>query len=192
MLCFIVAILCYVIGAIFAYNNWWVDWDAYQKIVAIVGGLASVVGILGLRSDTFQDLNSNMLRELAQKKEEYEKKQEKLQSATDQIAKLELKKEDLEALVEKASLSLYYKAELKRMYDRLGNLVEKNDDISKLIDEIKKMESDAKDLDCKIDKDDNVKEIIEAIQKANERTERKLRFTDIVLSFFGNQITVRI
>lgn len=192
LICFIVAILCYGLGALFAYNNWWIDWDVYQKIVAVVGGLASVVGILGLGASPFKDLNSNMLKELAQKKEEYEKKQEMLQSATDQIAKLELKKEDLEALVEKASLSLHYKSELKRMYDKLGELVEKNDDISKLIDEIKKMESDAKDLNSNIEKNENVKEIIETIQKANDRTERKLRFTDIVLSFLGNQITVRI
>ena len=192
LICFIVAILCYGLGAIFAYNEWLIDWDDYQKIVAVVGGLASVVGILGLASNPIKNLNSNILKELAQKTEEYEKKQEKLQKATDQIAKLELKKEDLEALVEKASLSLYYKAELKRMYDKLGELVEKNDDISKLIDGIKNMESDATDLECKIDKDENIKEIIETIQKANDRTERKLRLTDIVLSFLGSQITVRI
>ncbi len=189
---FIVAILCYVLGALFAYKNWWIDWVDYQKIVAVVGGLASVVGILGLVSNPIKNLNSNILKELAQKTEEYEKKQEKLQSATDQIAKLELKKEDLEALVEKASLSLHYNAELKRMYDKLGELVEKNDDISKLMAEIKNMESDAKDLDCVIDKDENIKGIIETIQKANDRTERKLRFTDVVLSFMGSQITVRI
>lgn len=192
MICFIVAILCYSLGALFAYKKWYIDWDDYQIIVAFVGGFASVLGILGLVFSPFKDLNSKMLKELAKKTEEYENKQEKLQEATDQIAKLELKKEDLEALVEKASLSLHYKAELKRNYDKLGELVEKNDDISKLIEKIKKMESDAKKLNCDIDKDENIKEIIETIQKANDRTERKLRFTDIVLSILGNQITVRI
>ena len=192
LICFIVALLCYGLGAVFAYKNWWIDWNDYQTIVAVVGGLASVMGLLGLVFSPFKDFNSKMLKELAHNTEEYEKKQEELQKATDQIAKLELKKEDLEALVEKASLSLYYKAEIKRMYDKLGEIVKKNDDISKLIEEIKKMESDAKTLDCEIDKDENVKGIIETIQKANDRTERKLRFTDIVLSFLGSQITVKI
>lgn len=192
LICFIVALLCYGLGALFAFKNWWIDWNDYQKIVAVVGGLASVMGLLGLVFSPFKDFNSKMLKELAHNTEEYEKKQEELQKATDQIAKLELKKEDLEALVEKASLSLYYKAEIKRMYDKLGEIVKKNDDIAKLIEEIKKMESDAKTLDCEIDKDENVKGIIETIQKANDRTERKLRFTDIVLSFLGSQITVKI
>ncbi len=192
LICFVVAVLCYGLGALFAYYDWLIDWNDYLKIIAVVGGLASVLGILGLVFSPFKDLNSKMLKELANNTEEYEKREKMLQDATNKIANLKLQAKDLDALVKKASLSLHYKAELKWKYDKLVELVRENEDISKLIDEIKKIESDAKTLDCEIDMDKNVKGIIEIIQKANERTERKLRFTDLVLSFLGNQIIVKI
>lgn len=190
--CFYFAVFCYLFGAFLAYKNWMIDWDGYFKMAAIVGGLASVLSILGLVFSPLNDLNSQRLKDLAQKTEEYEIKQQELQEATTQINRLQLKREDLEALVDKASLSLYYKSELKSMYGRLHVLLDNSEDITKLVDEIQIMECDAKKLDCEIEKNEDISEIIAIIQKAKEKTERKLKFTDIILSFMGNQITVRL
>ncbi len=192
LLCFIIAILCYVLGAILSWNNMWINWDEYQKFAAIVGGLASVIGLLGLVFSPMRDLNSQVLKNLAQTTEEFEKKQEMLEKASQEIRSLELKKEDLNALVEKASLSLYYKAELKRMYEKLEYKIDNDVELSNLLETIRKMEEETQILGCEIEKDKNISEIIATIQKANERTERKLKFKDIVLSFLGNQIIVRI
>ena len=192
LFCFVVAVLSYVLGAILAWRNLLIDWDEYQKIVAVVGGLASVIGLLGLVLSPIRDLNSQVLKDLAHTTEEFERKQEMLEKATQEIKTLELKKEDLNALVEKASLSLYYKAELKRMYDKLNKMIDSSEDISNLLKTIAKMEEDAQTLGCEIERNKNISVIISTIQKANERTERMLRFKDIVLSLLGNQIIVRI
>lgn len=169
-----------------------IDWDEYLKIVAVVGGLASVIGLLGLVLSPIRDLNSQVLKDLAHTTEEFERKQEMLEKATQEIKTLELKKEDLNALVEKASLSLYYKAELKRMYDKLNKMIDSSEDISNLLKTIAKMEEDAQTLGCEIERNKDISVIISTIQKANERTERMLRFKDLVLSLLGNQIIVRI
>ncbi len=192
LFCFVVAVLSYVLGAILAWRNLLIDWDEYQKIVAVVGGLASVIGLLGLVLSPIRDLNSQVLKDLAHTTEEFERKQEMLEKATQEIKTLELKKEDLNALVEKASLSLYYKAELKRMYDKLNKMIDSSEDISNLLKTIAKMEEDAQTLGCEIERNKNISVIISTIQKANERTERMLRFKDLVLSLLGNQIIVRI
>ena len=60
LICFVVAVLCYGLGALFAYYDWLIDWNDYLKIIAVVGGLASVLGILGLVFSPFKDLNSKM------------------------------------------------------------------------------------------------------------------------------------
>lgn len=192
LFCFVVAILSYVLGAILAWRNLLIDWDEYLKIVAVVGGLASVIGLLGLVLSPIRDLNSQVLKDLAHTTEEFERKQEMLEKATQEIKTLELKKEDLNALVEKASLSLYYKAELKRMYDKLNKMIDSSEDISNLLKTIAKMEEDAQTLGCEIERNKDISVIISTIQKANERTERMLRFKDLVLSLLGNQIIVRI
>lgn len=192
MFCFVVAVLSYVLGAILAWRNLLIDWDEYLKIVAVVGGLASVIGLLGLVLSPIRDLNSQVLKDLAHTTEEFERKQEMLEKATQEIKTLELKKEDLNALVEKASLSLYYKAELKRMYDKLNKMIDSSEDISNLLKTIAKMEEDAQTLGCEIERNKDISVIISTIQKANERTERMLRFKDLVLSLLGNQIIVRI
>jgi hypothetical protein len=192
LFCFVVAVLSYVLGAILAWRNLLIDWDEYLKIVAVVGGLASVIGLLGLVLSPIRDLNSQVLKDLAHTTEEFERKQEMLEKATQEIKTLELKKEDLNALVEKASLSLYYKAELKRMYDKLNKMIDSSEDISNLLKTIAKMEEDAQTLGCEIERNKDISVIISTIQKANERTERMLRFKDLVLSLLGNQIIVRI
>ena len=192
LFCFVVAVLSYVLGAILAWRNLLIDWDEYLKIVAVVGGLASVIGVIGLVLSPIRDLNSQVLKDLAHTTEEFERKQEMLEKATQEIKTLELKKEDLNALVEKASLSLYYKAELKRMYDKLNKMIDSSEDISNLLKTIAKMEEDAQTLGCEIERNKDISVIISTIQKANERTERMLRFKDLVLSLLGNQIIVRI
>ena len=192
LFCFVVAVFSYVLGAILAWRNLLIDWDEYLKIVAVVGGLASVIGLLGLVLSPIRDLNSQVLKDLAHTTEEFERKQEMLEKATQEIKTLELKKEDLNALVEKASLSLYYKAELKRMYDKLNKMIDSSEDISNLLKTIAKMEEDAQTLGCEIERNKDISVIISTIQKANERTERMLRFKDLVLSLLGNQIIVRI
>ena len=92
LFCFVVAVLSYVLGAILAWRNLLIDWDEYLKIVAVVGGLASVIGLLGLVLSPIRDLNSQVLKDLAHTTEEFERKQEMLEKATQEIKTLELKK----------------------------------------------------------------------------------------------------
>ena len=112
--CFTIALVTIIAGAVFAYYDFLIDWDNYKTMVAIVGSIASILlGLLGFVINPIQQYRSDKLRELAETAEEVEKKQEKLKEANDQINELTIKKNELETLVEKASLSIYYKKKKK-------------------------------------------------------------------------------
>lgn len=192
---FVIALICYLFGAIFAFLGWVIDWSVYLIMVAIVGGLASVFGLLGMVSSPLADadirnLRSDSLKQLAQTAEEIERKQERLEEANQQINSLELKKEELEVLVERASLSLYYKNELERSYNKLHTLIRSEDHINNLILEIQQLEYDAKSLDSEIEINNDIKDIIATIQKAKEKSERKPSFMEVLLGVMKVEVTL--
>lgn len=103
---FVVALVIFVAGAIMALLDFLIDWEIYWKITGCVGGLASVVGILGFVSNPLADadirkLHSKSLKGLAETAKQIESKEGELKQANDKVASLQLKSEELEVLVKK-------------------------------------------------------------------------------------------
>lgn len=192
---FIIATFLCVLGAILALCGV-IDWSLYRDAAAIVGTIASIIGILGLTINPLKNADINQLRsdglkKLAKTAEEIEKSQEKMKETSEQINQLTIKKNDLEILVEQASLSIYYKKELERFYEKLKKQIEINDEIHDLIEEIELLEKESGDLNCKIEKNKEIKEIIEIIHKAQKWSPYRINKYGIEFSFLGGTILFR-
>ena len=150
-------------------------------IVAIVGGLASIIGLgaASLRSE-LREYNSETLKQLAATAKEIENKQNQIKDATEQIASLKYKKEELEVLVKKASLSLYYREECERLYQKLLDLLHRDSEINNVIVSIQQAESDLAAIDGEISENKEIKDILATIQKAKSK-QTPNRFLNIVL-----------
>lgn len=187
IICFIVAILVYGIGAILAWMGILIGWDTYWKIAGAVSGLASILGLLGLAINPLKDADIKSfqvqtLQKLADTAKEIENKEGVLKETSDKITSLEIKKEELEVLVKKASLVLYYKDELERAYQRLLKLLNVNSEINETIVYIQQIESEAKSLNAEIDENADIRDIISTIVKAKSKQYPKRTFLEILLA----------
>ena len=146
------------------------DWSVYWIIIAVVGGLASILGLgyASLRSE-LKEYNAETLKQLVETAKEIENKQNQLKDTTEQIASLEYKKEELEVLVKKASLSLYYREECERQYQKLLDLLQKDNELNDVIVSIQQMESALQSLDGEINENKEIKDILSTIQKARSK-----------------------
>lgn len=191
---FILALVIFIAGAILALLGIWIDWDIYWKLTGCVGGLASVVGILGFASSPLADadirkLQSNSLKELAETARQIESKEGELKQANDKVASLQLKSEELEVLVKKASLSLYYNDELQHLYQKLLSLIQKNQELKDIIVTIQQTEEDAKELNAEVEHNTDVQDIIEMINKAKKTRTDKRSFLDFLLGSLEPEFT---
>ena len=194
---FVVALVIFVAGAIMALLDFLIDWEIYWKITGCVGGLASVVGILGFVSNPLADadirkLHSKSLKELAETAKQIESKEGELKQANDKVASLQLKSEELEVLVKKASLCLFYNDELQHNYQKLLSLVQKNQELKDLIVNIQQTEEDAKALNAEIEQNDDVKDIIDMINKAKKSRIAKHNMFEIIFGSLEPEITLSV
>lgn len=177
---FILLLVIYAGGAICVPCGFF-DWEAYYKLVAIVGGLASVIG-LGAASFVRVDLlsyDAEAIKRLAEAAKEIENKNTQIKNASDKIASLEYKKEELEVLVKKASMILFYKEELSRLYEKLLTLIHKDEELSNVILEIPQKEGQLESLEGEMVDNPEIKEILNTIQKAKKRNKFEFVFDTI-------------
>jgi len=191
--CLVIALLTIAVGAILAHNNILIDWNFYRTMVAYVGSFSSILGLIGLivnplKSIDLKQLNSEGLKELAESAEKIQKQQKEIQETNVQLEELKIKKNDLELLVEQASLGIFYNKELKRSYDKLSKLIESKKDIQELIQEIQCLENDLNDLNVKIEENKEIKEMITILQEADNLRKRRLR-NEFGSSFLDNIIS---
>ncbi|WP_157811730.1 hypothetical protein [Tenacibaculum sp. SZ-18] len=151
----------------------------YNQIATILGGLASTVGLLAfvlpsLRTSDIKNIELDTLKSLAKTAEEIQKKEAELKTRESDISRLELQKEELEFLVKKASLNLFFKEQLERYYETLDKQISNNKEITRTLNEIRELEFKVSELDIEIDENPNTEYIIEIIKKA-----RKYRRTEI-------------
>jgi len=154
----------------------------YNQIATILGGLASSVGLLAFvlpsfRTSDFKNIELDTLKSLAKTAEEIQKKEAELKTRESDISRLELQKEELEFLVKKASLNLFFKEQLERYYETLDKQISNNKEINRTLNEIRDLEFKVGELDIEIDKNPNTEYIIEIIKKARNyrRTEIEIK-----------------
>lgn len=182
---FIILGVVYIGGAVCAFLKV-IDWNTYLIIAAIVGGLASILGLgaAAMRSE-LREYSADALKQLAKTANEIENKRTELKDTTDQIASLEYRKEELEVLVKKASLSLYYREECDRLYQKLLDLLHKDEELSEVIVSIQQMESDLVALEGEISENKEIKDILLTIQKAKNKKASNMFFRGASMSFFN-------
>lgn len=197
IICFVVAFLIYVAGALMSWQGFLINWDTYWKIVGVVGGMASIIGMLGIALNPLTDADIRNFRtkslvELAQTAAEIENKQGMLKEANEQLTSLKIKKDELEVLVKKASLVLYYKEELDRLYQRLLTLLDKNREINETIVSIRQAETNASSLNAEIEQNDDIQDILNTIQKAKTRPISKSALFELAIDRFFSNMTIRL
>lgn len=165
--------LYFIIGYTLVLFNLW-DKETYNQVATIVGGTASILGLLGLilpgiKTSDLKAIELGTLKKLAETAEEIQKRDQELTTKQSDIAKLELQKKDLEFLVRKASLSLFFKEQLERYYQRLDDLVTDNKEISKTIREINELKEKISELDTEIEKNPNAEKVMELVESAKRQ-----------------------
>ncbi len=151
----------------------------YNQISTILGGLASTIGLLAfvlpsLRTSDIKNIEIDTLKSLAKTAEEIQKKEAELKTRESDILRLELQKEELEFLVKKASLNLFFKEQLERYYETLDKQISNNKEINRTLNEIKELEFKVNELDIEIDQNPNTEYIIEIIKKAKKHRKTEI------------------
>ncbi len=174
----IIAVLFFVVGYVFVILGL-LQQAIYNQIATIVGGLASILGLLGfvlpsLKTSDIKSIEIDTLKSLAKTAEEIQKKEAELNTKQNDLTKLELQKQELEFLVRKASLNLFFKEQMERYYENLDKQISDNKEISRTINEIKELEYKIAELEIEIEKSPNTENILKIIEEA-----RKHRRTSI-------------
>jgi DNA repair exonuclease SbcCD nuclease subunit len=168
----LIAVLYFVIGYVLVITGQ-LKQDLYNQIATIVGGLASILGLLGfvlpsLKTSDIKSIEIDTLKSLAKTAEEIQKKEAELNTKQNDLTKLELQKQELEFLVRKASLNLFFKEQMERYYETLDNQISDNKEISRTINEIKELEYKTSELEIEIEKSPNTENILKIIAEAKK------------------------
>jgi len=178
----IVACLLYFVGGGIAAWAGWFPVDKYVLIGGIVGGLASVLGLLSLarpslNQEDLKGLELQSLKRIAETSEEIQKLETARLATQQQIGTLEEQKRQMEFLVQKASLSLFLQ-EQHRLYEkRVQEEIARNKDLVSSLTELSSIELKLKALDQEISKDPNV-DLLQRIIEAAKREPRSPSFSE--------------
>ena len=86
----------------------------------------------------------------------------------------------VEVLVKKASLVLFYKEELNRLYEKLLGLIRKNNELNDIIVTIPEMERQLSKLEGEVDNNPEIRDILSTIQKAKTHRHAELVFNTLL------------
>lgn len=164
----ILSVLYFIIGYIAMYLGLLSE-SIYYNFSAIIGSIASVCGLLTfgivkkLNSEDFENVEMDYLKrasdaakELNKKKEELASKAEELENSEKEIKKLEIKKQEMEFLVKKASLSLFLQDQIERNQKKVKEKIESDQDLKEILSEIGPLKDKLNKLEQEIKSDPNV------------------------------------
>jgi hypothetical protein len=174
-------VLYFILGYILVILNV-LKQELYNQIATIVGGIASACGLFAfvipsIKTSDFKNIEIDALKSLAKTAAEIQKKEEELKTRETDIVRLELQKEELEFLVKKASLNLFFKEQLERYYETLDKQISGNREINQTLNEIRELEFKVNELDIEIEANPNAEYILEIIKKArnHRRTQVEIK-----------------
>lgn len=172
----ILVVVFFVIGYLLVIAGW-MNQSTYNQIATIAGGLASTVGLLtfvlpGLKTSDIKSIEIETLKSLAKTAEEIQQKEKELNKKQDDLTKLELQQQELEFLVKKASLNLFFKEQMEKYYETLDRQITENREISRTINEIKELEYKIDELEIEINQSQNTEQIMKIIEDARKHRSR--------------------
>lgn len=183
------AILTILLTAIFFVVGWWpvqkgwLTQEQYLAASGIVGGIASIIGLLGLvrspltRRD-FENVEWESVVKAAQSAQELQELETKKAKASDEIQQLSRTREELADLVKKASAVLFLREELDRSSQKLVAFVSKHKDLKKDLEDYRENSRRLRTLAEEIKQHPDAELIAEVMLRARSRT--IVRRTEII------------
>ena len=170
----ILACIVYFIGGWIATRFGVVTRDDYFAYAGIVGGLASVAGLLALTRPaiTQSDLKSveiETLKSMVATAEQLDKLQSARAQTVQEIVELAIKKKAMELLVKKASLALFLKEQYSHHERQVLEELAKNDNLRNALSNASESAEKIRALDEEISIDPNVSQLREIIRTASRR-----------------------
>ena len=172
----VIILLCvlYFLGGWVAVLLGWVTKDEYFAYAGVVGGLASVAGLVSLTRPAItpsdvQNIEASAFRSIAETTTQLEGLR-KARSLTEQeIGGLELKRKEMELLVKRASLALFLREQHayheRAVLEELGRNARMQASLQEVTDTANKLAA----LNEEIETNPNVKELKEIIAAASRR-----------------------
>ena len=172
----IIILLCmaYFIGGWIAVKFEFVTKDDYFAYAGIVGGLASVAGLLALtrpaisQSD-FKAVELDTLRSVTETAAQLKVLQSERTRTAQELDSLEVKKKEMELLVKKASLALFLKEQYSYHERQVLEEVAKNAHLKQSLDSAVESSAKIAALDEEINADPNVRQLRQIIDAATRR-----------------------
>jgi hypothetical protein len=167
----------------------WFDKDLYLTLSAIIGGVASVSGLLAFTTNKIErnDIENvgveyfkrvvESAEELKLKEQELLTKQAVLTAKEKEIKELDIRKQEMELLVRKASMSLFLKDQLQRTESRILEIADENKELNQLLKQRQTILGQLTEIDGEIEVNPNndlIKEVIESTKiKLQDKPRRK-------------------
>jgi len=172
----LIILLCtfYFIGGWIGIKFEWVTRDDYFAYAGVVGGFASVAGLLALtrpsitQSD-FEGIELETLRSVTTTAEQLKELQLAHTKTAQELDDLELKKKQMELLVKKASMALFLKEQYSYHERQVLEEVSKNDQLRTALEKAKESAAKIAALDEQIEMDPNARQLREIIEAATRR-----------------------
>lgn len=170
----IMVCLLYFVGGYVAVKYGIVTRDDYFAYAGIVGGLASVAGLLALtrpainQSDV-QAIEISALKSMTQTAEQLQQLQIQRSKTQEEIGSLAARKKEMELLVRKASLALFLKEQLAHYERRILEEVSRNSQLKGDLERVQDASQKLSALNEEIDRDPNVEHLQEIISSASAR-----------------------
>lgn len=193
------AVTFFIVGYILVILKF-IEQDLYNQIATVVGGIASLLGLLSfvlpsLKTSDLKNLELDTLKSLTKTAEEIKQKEEEPSTKQNDLTKLELQKKELEFLVKKASLNLFLKERLENFYETLDKQISDNREITRTISEIRELEYKTKELELEINANPNAENIFKIIEESYKYRKTKIEIKtplDILFESISNFLTITI
>ena len=171
----ILVCMAYFIGGWIAVKFGLVTRDDYFAYAGIVGGFASVAGLLALTRPAFtqSDIKAvelETLKSVAQTADQLQQLQSTRAKTVQELDGLSVKKKEMELLVKKASLALFLKEQYSHHELQILDEVAKNEALGRSLQNARETAAKITALDEEIEVDPNVQQLREIIATASRKT----------------------
>ena len=187
------ACLYFIVGFIAISMNYW-EKEEYFNLSAIIGGIASVSGLLslvisGVKRKDIEQIGIDYLKdvikasdELKEKEKELIKKAADLSKKEKELRQLDIRKKELEYLVQKSSMILFLKDQHNRTKERIIEIINTKE-LKKHYDQLENIELQIQALDTEINRSKEVEFLKKVIKEAGNH-KVKIKKTGIIERFY--------
>jgi len=164
----------YFLGGWFAVQFGIFDDQKYFAYAGIVGGLASVAGLVALvrpaiTTDDMQSIELDALKSFTKTTEELRDLENKRSKTVEEIDLLSIRKKEMELLVKKASLSLFLSEQQDHLNRKISDIIDENTDLRNALGDLRDVQGKLAALGDEIEADPNVSLLEEVIESSRQR-----------------------